>query len=270
MAIEVCQDPAGQKRQLRSEVAERHQANEGSNRVYLVKVTLDGGGQKLLLAAEVLIQRPPPGSETGELLDIANRSAAEAPLRKEPEASLEETFFRRLVIVVRWQPPLGHGKRMITMNREGGGSLAMASEAASLRWGGGWTSARVFMLVAAVWHLGLGSIGFLYNASFPIGAQATRAGESAHIFGVFETNGWHNAAAFGLGLVTLYFALHPARARRAALVIGLAHVALTLAWMVWDPRMFWVASNTADQFVHASTAIGGIVCGLASPRSAAR
>ena len=135
---------------------------------------------------------------------------------------------------------------------------------------GHWTPARVFMLIAAVWHLGLGSIGFLYDASFPVGAEAARSGEPAHIFGVFETNGWHNAAAFGLGSITLYFALRPARARPAALVIGLAHVGLTLAWVVWDPTMFWIASNTADQFVHASTAIGGVVSGLVSSRSAPR
>ncbi|HVF52258.1 MAG TPA: DUF4383 domain-containing protein [Actinomycetota bacterium] len=126
------------------------------------------------------------------------------------------------------------------------------------------------MLVAAIWHLALGGVGFLYNASFPVGAAAARAEGSAHIFGIFETNGWHNAAAFGLGLVTLYFTLRPARAREAALVIGVAHVGLTLAWMVWDPRTFWFASNMADQFVHGSTAVGGVVCGLATPRSVLR
>ena len=146
--------------------------------------------------------------------------------------------------------------------------MTAAPEAAGLIRQGDWTAARVFMLVAAVWHLGLGSVGFLYNSTFPIGAAAVRASESAHIFGIFETNGWHNAAAVGLGLVTLYFTLRPARAREAALVIGVAQVGLTLAFVMWDPRTFWIASNTADQFVHASTAIGGIVCGLARARSA--
>lgn len=128
-----------------------------------------------------------------------------------------------------------------------------------------WSPARVFMLVAAVWHLALAGAGFLLNADFPIGAGAARTGESAHIFGIFETNGWHNAAALGLGLVTLYFTVRPARAREAALMIGLAHVALTSALMVWHPSTFWIASNGADQWVHASTAVAGILAGLATP-----
>lgn len=135
---------------------------------------------------------------------------------------------------------------------------------------GDWTPARVFMVVAAVWHLLLGTVGFLYNASFPVGAGAARAEESGHIFGLFETNGWHNAAAAGLGLIALYFTIRPERAREAALAIGIAHVGLTGAFVLWDPTTFWIASNTADQWVHASTAIGGIVSGLATPRSLTR
>lgn len=131
----------------------------------------------------------------------------------------------------------------------------------------GWTAARLFMVVAAVWHLALAGVGFALNADFPIGAGATRAGGSAHIFGVFETNGWHNAAALALGLITLYFTLRPTRAREAALVIGFGHVALTIALIIWHPSTFWIASNSADQWVHASSAVGGIVSGLATPRS---
>jgi hypothetical protein len=140
----------------------------------------------------------------------------------------------------------------------------------SVAYDGGWTPARVFMLAAALWHLALGGGGFFYDASFPVGAAAARGGESAHIFGVFETNGWHNAAALGLGMVTLFFTIRPARAREAALVIGIGHVGLTAAFMLWPPTTFWIASNTADQWVHAATAVGGIVSGLATPRSLTR
>lgn len=135
---------------------------------------------------------------------------------------------------------------------------------------GRWTPARLFMGVVAVWLLVLGTVGFLYDASFPIGAGAAQAHESAYIFGVFETNGWHNAGAAGLGLIALYFTLRPARAREAALMIGLGHVGLTAALMIWDPSTFWIASNIADQWVHATTAVGGIVSGLATPRSLTR
>jgi hypothetical protein len=47
------------------------------------------------------------------------------------------------------------------------------------------------MLVSALYHLPLGIAGLLYDQTFPIGsAEAERAG-SEHVFGVFETNGWH-------------------------------------------------------------------------------
>jgi hypothetical protein len=42
------------------------------------------------------------------------------------------------------------------------------------------------------------------------------------------------------------------------------HVGITLALLIWEPSTFWIASNTADQFIHASSAVGGIACGLAT------
>lgn len=159
---------------------------------------------------------------------------------------------------------------MITYLRRGGDDLSALSEVATPDGTGSWTPARVFLLVVALLLIVLGGVGFLYNATFPIGAAEARAEESAHTFGIFETNGWHNAAGVGVGLLALYFTLRPAWAREAALGIGVAHVGLTAALMIWDPSTFWIASNAADQWVHASTAVGGIVCGLATPRSATR
>jgi hypothetical protein len=127
-----------------------------------------------------------------------------------------------------------------------------------------WTPARMFLLVAAVWHIPLGIIGLFYNHDFPIGAGAARTAGSAQIAGVFTTNGWHNLAALVLGLVALVFTLYPARARTVALAIGVIHVGITLALLIWEPSTFWIASNTADQFIHASSAVGGIACGLAT------
>ena len=148
--------------------------------------------------------------------------------------------------------------------------MSAISDVAAPDGAGSWTPARVFVLVVALLLLVLGGVGFLHNATFPVGAAEARAEESAHVFGIFETNGWHNAAGVGLGLLALYFTLRPARAREAALGIGVAHVGLTAALIIWDPSTFWIASNAADQWVHASTAVGGIVCGLATPRSATR
>lgn len=123
---------------------------------------------------------------------------------------------------------------------------------------GSWTPARIFMLWAAVLHLPLGIIGLVYDQTFPVGASAAARAGSDHVFGVLETNGWHSLAALGIGIVATYFAMYPRRARDAALIIGVLHVGIVAALAVWDPSKFWLASNAADQVIHASTAIGGI------------
>ncbi len=129
-----------------------------------------------------------------------------------------------------------------------------------------WTPARVFMAVSAVWHIPLGVAGFLYDRTFPIGAHATATGHSEHIFGIFETNGWHTLAALVLGVVSLYYAIRPRHAREAALAIGFGHVVLVIALTLWDPSTFWLASNGADQVVHSSTAVAAIATGLMTGR----
>ena len=131
-----------------------------------------------------------------------------------------------------------------------------------------WTPARVFMGVSAVWHLPLGLIGLVTDRTFPIGATATTHAESEYIFGVFETNGWHSLAALLLGAISLLFAWRPERARTAALVIGIFHVAVFGSLVLWGPETFWIASNTSDQVVHSTTAIAGLVAGSMTPRRA--
>ncbi len=124
------------------------------------------------------------------------------------------------------------------------------------------------MVVSALFHLPVAVVGFLYDRTFPIGADAAATASSARIFGVFETNGWHTLGALVVGVVSLYFALRPRHAREAALAIGIGHVGLWVALVLWDPSTFWIASNAADQVVHASTAVGGIASGLLTPRRA--
>lgn len=118
------------------------------------------------------------------------------------------------------------------------------------------------MLAAAVWHLPLGIVGLVHDQTFPVGATAAERAGSEHIFGIFETNGWHSLAALILGIITACFTMYPRRARDAALFIGLFHVGIATALVVAPASTFWLASNGADQIVHASTAIGGIAAAL--------
>ena len=133
-----------------------------------------------------------------------------------------------------------------------------------------WSPARIFMLIAAVWHLPLGIAGLMYDQTFPIGAGAAATAGSETVFGVFETNGWHSLAALILGIVTAYFTIYPERAREAALLIGIFHVGLVASLALLGASTFWLASNTADQIVHASTAIGGIGSALLTRSTGSR
>lgn len=130
-----------------------------------------------------------------------------------------------------------------------------------------WDASRVFMAASAIWHLPLGVIGLLIDQTFPLSSAEAAAGHSEHIFGVFETNGWHSLAALLLGIVSTFFLIRPTRAREAALAIGVAHVGFVLALVVWAPSTFLIASNMADQFVHASTAATALLAGVLTPRT---
>lgn len=129
-----------------------------------------------------------------------------------------------------------------------------------------WTPARTFMAASALFHIPVAIVGFVYDRTFPIGPSAAEAAGSAHVFGVFETNGWHTLGALLVGAMSLYYVLRPRHARDAALALGVFHVGLVVSLLLWDASTFWLASNAADQVVHLSTAIGGIGSALLTRR----
>jgi hypothetical protein len=111
----------------------------------------------------------------------------------------------------------------------------------------------------------IGAIGFLYNASFPIGADATARAPSAEVFGLFETNGWHNLAGVVFGLIALYFLLaRPRDAAFGALVVGVPNAITFVAFLIEEPATFWFASNGADAVAHAVLGFGGILAAALS------
>jgi uncharacterized protein DUF4383 len=129
-----------------------------------------------------------------------------------------------------------------------------------------WSPARIFLAISAAFHIPVALVQFAYDLSFPIGAgEATRA-PSQKILGFVETNGWHTVGALIVGLVSLYFTVRPRHARPAALALGASHVFLFVSLILWDPSKFWLASNWADQVVHASTAVGGITTAMLTVR----
>lgn len=128
-----------------------------------------------------------------------------------------------------------------------------------------WSPARIFLAISAAYHLFLGGVGLLIDQTFPTTAAEAARAHSEHIFGVFETNGWHSVAAILLGVVSLYFALRPRFAREVAIGVGLSQLGVVLAFAFFDPTTFLFASNGADQWIHSLTTIGGVAAGLMTP-----
>ena len=134
----------------------------------------------------------------------------------------------------------------------------MATESTARKNTPPWSPARVFLLASAAYHLLLALVGLAIDQTFPRGSDAAAQAGSEHVFGIFETNGWHSLAGLIIGLVSLYFAARPEGARTAAFVIGISQAITVVALALESPSTFWLASNGADQVIHASTAIGGI------------
>ncbi len=130
-----------------------------------------------------------------------------------------------------------------------------------------WSPARLYLVVSGVFLLVVAAAGFTIERSFPLSVSEFRAQESAHILGVLETNGWHNLAAVFSGSLALAFALRPEWARAGALFKGALYVAVTASLAIWGEETFRVATNLADQLVHASLALGGLITGVLTPRS---
>jgi hypothetical protein len=126
----------------------------------------------------------------------------------------------------------------------------------------GRSPARLFLGASAIYHLILGSAGFVVDQTFPLGSGATESAGSGHIFGIFETNGWHSLAGLLVGLVSLYFFVRPGRAREAAFALGLSQLGVVVSFALWPPSTFSFASNGADQVIHSITAVGGIASAL--------
>lgn len=128
-----------------------------------------------------------------------------------------------------------------------------------------WQPARVFLAVSSVFHVFIGSVGFISSSSFARGAGAGVDPEaSGHLFGIFETNGWHNLAGLALGLTSLAFAAKPEMAHFGALSLGAVMIIVTIVLALWEPRTFWLASNGWDQMLHALAGIGGVASALAT------
>jgi hypothetical protein len=132
----------------------------------------------------------------------------------------------------------------------------------------GWSPARIYCAGSGVFLLMLAAGGFTIGGSFPTSSGAVV--EDGHIFGIFETNGWHNLAGLLSGAAALGFGLRPEWSRLGALVKGYFYVVVTVSVALWGGETFLIASNTADQIIHGSMAVLGLLAGyLTAPETSA-
>jgi len=118
-----------------------------------------------------------------------------------------------------------------------------------------------YLVVSGVYLLVSAVAGFASTRSFAVGPTA-RSVDTARIFGVFETNGWHNLAGLLNGATALGFAMTPTRiARIGAIFLGFASGAVAILLFTWTSQPL-LASNGADQVIHIAVAVGGIATGL--------
>lgn len=127
-----------------------------------------------------------------------------------------------------------------------------------------WHLARWALLGMGLYLALVALVGFAVDASFPTSQDAV-LDRHGHIFGVLETNGWHNLAALAAGLPAVVIAMWVPRLVRVGLAaLGAGNLVVFLAFEVWGAETFWVASNTADQVVHVAVALVGLGLVLAT------
>lgn len=130
-----------------------------------------------------------------------------------------------------------------------------------------WSPARLYLTVTGLVLVTAAAAGFAVTASFPDTASAVHSADSGHIFGIFETNGWHNLSTLISGMLSLGFALKPEWARAGALFKGTLYAIVTVSIAVWGPETFLIVSNTADQIAHGSLAVTAFAAALATRRA---
>ena len=119
-------------------------------------------------------------------------------------------------------------------------------------------ASRGYLLACGSFLLVTGIVGFMLDTSFPT-RPAEVSASHGHIFGVLETNGWHNLAAVGIGLPSLAVALRAARlAAPFAFTAGALNLGVFILFALFGPEAFLFASNSGDQVLHAVLAVGGL------------
>ena len=129
--------------------------------------------------------------------------------------------------------------------------------------------ARLYALLIAFGFAAAGVIGFLYNGDFSTGADVTRSA----VFGLLDTNGWHNVFHLVLAPVAFWAARGPVSARAFALASGGLYTAMGVSGLALGDTAVLLGLmpvNIADSVVHLSLGLVGLAAGWFVAPAAAR
>lgn len=123
------------------------------------------------------------------------------------------------------------------------------------------TPAQTYSLVFGATLLLAGVLGFVVNGSFDTGA-----GVQGDELVLFEVNGWHNLVHIASGLLGLALFRRNKTARLYALGFGATYLVVTIYGVIdGNDILGLLPINGADNVLHLSIALAGILAGLASP-----
>jgi hypothetical protein len=120
---------------------------------------------------------------------------------------------------------------------------------------------RLYALFIAVGLGAAGIIGFFYNGDFSTGANVTRKA----VFGLLDTNGWHNVFHLTLAPIAFWVANRADAARVYALASGVLYTVMGVYGLVLGNKAVLLGLmplNILDSVIHLTLGLLGFAAWL--------
>ena len=123
--------------------------------------------------------------------------------------------------------------------------------------------AQVYALVIGLTLVGIGILGFFYNASFATGDGSDRDA----LLGILDVNGWHNVVHIATGALGLAVSASYGGARAYAIGLGALYLLVAALGFIagdGDEILGLIPVNTEDNVLHRLIGFAGAGAGLAT------
>jgi Domain of unknown function (DUF4383) len=123
--------------------------------------------------------------------------------------------------------------------------------------------AQVYALVIGLTLVGIGILGFFYDASFATGDGSDRDA----LLGILDVNGWHNVVHIASGALGLAVSASYGGARAYAIGLGALYLLVAALGFIagdGDEILGLIPVNTEDNVLHLLIGFAGAGAGLAT------